>query len=271
MSHQLAPTPENFSAEELELALNKTRAIAPRVNADQRWRLNEILKQFNVGHPMRVGKEKRLTCSQEAVQPFRFLDLPPELRNRIYEYCVTSPDDLLLPAACRHSSEPQAVQPPITRTCRQVRGEALPLFNQLNVFRAHIHRCDFSHMISYLDTLKDCKSIKQISLIVQYEQEAMSCGAGLGDLVTWYALSEETRMVFRTHGWGGDVKLIALGKAFELAVDQYHAGSTKEEVHAAFGDWLSKEGLECHCEGETVSKRCSRSINDVRSWVCDLC
>jgi len=68
-------------------------------------------------------------------QPFRFLDLPPELRDHIYESAVYT--GTLYPSTRRESSSNQATQPPITRASRQLRKESLPLFYSTNSFAMH--------------------------------------------------------------------------------------------------------------------------------------
>ncbi|KAF7193769.1 hypothetical protein HII31_04838 [Pseudocercospora fuligena] len=57
---------------------------------------------------------------EEADEDMKFplMDLPPELRCKIYEFSVAS---LNIPS--------KPTQPPITKICRIVRREALPIFN----------------------------------------------------------------------------------------------------------------------------------------------
>ena len=54
---------------------------------------------------------------------FRFMDLPPELRHVVYDYVLVASLPLSRPD-----------QPPITRTCRTIREESIPLFYRLNRF-----------------------------------------------------------------------------------------------------------------------------------------
>ncbi|KAK5124760.1 hypothetical protein LTR85_001473 [Meristemomyces frigidus] len=54
--------------------------------------------------------------------------LPAELRNCIYELAIT---------ACTFIWMKDARQPALTRTCRQIRGESLPIFYECNTFRIY--------------------------------------------------------------------------------------------------------------------------------------
>lgn len=66
----------------------------------------------------------------------RFLDLPPELRNRVYEY-YNAPfsKGLVVPT-----------QPPLARTCRIIRAEVLPVFYATHVFELTLVRTDKKSM-----------------------------------------------------------------------------------------------------------------------------
>lgn len=64
------------------------------------------------------------TKGSSGVRPAKFLDLPREIRDIIYEYAVRSPHNL---AVARR-------QPRITRVSRQVREETLAMFYEKNEF-----------------------------------------------------------------------------------------------------------------------------------------
>lgn len=69
---------------------------------------------------------------------FRFLSLPAELRNRIYEMVFHRSQSCNLTAA-NHSRGGRAfqhhvAQPSLTRTCQQIRNETLPVFYGSNWF-----------------------------------------------------------------------------------------------------------------------------------------
>lgn len=77
-------------------------------------------------------------CTEREIQlraPFRLFDLPPELWLRVCEFAV------IRPSTIRVGKEPSLVdqvaitrQPAITRTCRLLRHESLPLFYSSNTF-----------------------------------------------------------------------------------------------------------------------------------------
>ncbi|KAM3417275.1 hypothetical protein BST61_g5531 [Cercospora zeina] len=62
-----------------------------------------------------------------------FNKLSAELRNKIYELALAHDTPL---AVCKKHPDPDstAVQPPLTRVCRQIRDEALGMFYQFNTF-----------------------------------------------------------------------------------------------------------------------------------------
>ena len=78
------------------------------------------------------------------VRAIGFLELPAELREQIYELIVVEPSGKDLYVGARHwyvwldhsivGQIDTAKQPPITRVCRQLRREALPLFYAHDTF-----------------------------------------------------------------------------------------------------------------------------------------
>ena len=79
----------------------------------------------------------KMTEPQQATRS-RFLDLPPELRVRIYDYALPRkhlstlhrPDDFVLPITIgsQGCDRSPAKDFPLADTCRQVRAEALPVY-----------------------------------------------------------------------------------------------------------------------------------------------
>lgn len=76
-----------------------------------------------------------------ADRPFRFLDLPPELRNRIYDFTFAdnAPENVKL-----FSMKGQVPSPAITVTSRQVRNESLLLYTEAIdcFYGAHVLQID---------------------------------------------------------------------------------------------------------------------------------
>ncbi|KAK4548164.1 hypothetical protein LTR36_010033 [Oleoguttula mirabilis] len=119
-------------------------------------------------------------------------NLPPELRNRIYGYCVSSKRSLLFPAACKHPTRTPASQPPITKVSHQVRQEALSLFYKLKTSEVHIYRCDFSDFIKHADAiwLSGMKKVANIVFRIAGDGWDSACGVGLEEIVCWFASTD---------------------------------------------------------------------------------
>jgi len=77
-----------------------------------------------------------LLSKQEPVPsaPFRFLDLPGEIRNYIYDLVLVEHGPIAIYACCTRLHDP----PAITQVSRRLRGETLSLFYQKNRFRFEI-------------------------------------------------------------------------------------------------------------------------------------
>lgn len=65
---------------------------------------------------------------------FRFFDLPPELRNRIYGFALSGCDRYVLKLS-PGSTAPRTGYPAITKASRQIRAEILPLFYSATHFK----------------------------------------------------------------------------------------------------------------------------------------
>ncbi|KAK5115444.1 hypothetical protein LTR85_009904 [Meristemomyces frigidus] len=96
-----------------------------------------------------------MTNDTQPEQQSRLLNLPAELQLAIYELAVIEDEPLLLNCGCDSSysgrrdvwrEDKQAwksgekrppCQPALTRTCRDIRADALPMFYKYNTFRAH--------------------------------------------------------------------------------------------------------------------------------------
>lgn len=95
-----------------------------------------------------TSKHRKQDASRSGVRPLDFLDLPPELRNRIYEELLASRSHITIV----HDSTPARIhetvrwcpdllygrQPAITLVSRQLRRETLKLFYSVNTFSVDI-------------------------------------------------------------------------------------------------------------------------------------
>ncbi|KAK5117196.1 hypothetical protein LTR85_008964 [Meristemomyces frigidus] len=72
--------------------------------------------------------------SQRGVRALDLLDLPPEIRNCIYEYAVVMPEGEAIEIRTQYYAphHGQGQQPVITRVCRQLRRETLPMYYSMN-------------------------------------------------------------------------------------------------------------------------------------------
>lgn len=60
-----------------------------------------------------------------------FMDLPPEMRNRIYHYAI--PSNKVIKITKKNGDRFNQIEPGIIRTCREIRDECLALWEDENV------------------------------------------------------------------------------------------------------------------------------------------
>ncbi|KAK5732234.1 hypothetical protein LTR17_010680 [Elasticomyces elasticus] len=97
--------------------------------------INGVASETAVSAASKIIARKK-ACKQ-GVRPLQFMDLPPELRNRIHEYTVGYYEKLnlpQLPAAVTNLVYELPLQPMITRVSRQMRKETLSMFYATNHF-----------------------------------------------------------------------------------------------------------------------------------------
>lgn len=86
-----------------------------------------FLQTAEIASPKTVVQDERniiqILQDGDEQATFRFLDLPPELRVQVYNFYFRS---------FEHLTEP--VQPPISKVCRLLRQEALPVFYKACIF-----------------------------------------------------------------------------------------------------------------------------------------
>ena len=126
----------------------------------------ESNKSAQMSKLLRALTIQTLTEADDNLQFEKFLDLPPELRKRIYEYYDEEFSDALY----------HPTKPPLARTCRQIRQELLPVFYSTHEFkmelvrrRADVSTFRFSDETSmWLAQLSsnDAMNIKRLSIYV---------------------------------------------------------------------------------------------------------
>jgi hypothetical protein len=74
--------------------------------------------------------------STRRIKPSPLLDLPPELRNHIFELAVAAPDGVVRVdfSDSKLDVYKQTRQPALTRVSRHLRAQALPMYYHLNTF-----------------------------------------------------------------------------------------------------------------------------------------
>lgn len=85
-------------------------------------------------------KETAIGSAKSVSTKCRLLELPAELRIRIYELALSSVEvlDILEDDEDEYEGRSIATQPALTRTNHQIRVECLPVFYEVNSFRLHL-------------------------------------------------------------------------------------------------------------------------------------
>ncbi|KAK5113476.1 hypothetical protein LTR62_003345 [Meristemomyces frigidus] len=81
---------------------------------------------------------------QTRTQLTGFFSLPPELREEIYLLVLQKPHNTITMLAnhTSYKSEISAAQPSLTKVCKQLRHETLPVYYNANVFLADVSEAD---------------------------------------------------------------------------------------------------------------------------------
>ena len=157
----------------------------------------------------------------------RFTKLPPEPRNMIYEYAMGDYPDLLY---C-------PTQPPLTRVCRAMRVEALPIFFDLTTFVLKLdvhggrstHRIQFSfEALAFLSGLSDanCGMIRSL----QFDLAQASRRAGDDPDPSWVAV----RLLHEEPGY--EVEVVLRAKTLlDTRAEADDVGESKQRLEERVG------------------------------------
>ena len=102
---------------------------------------------------------------------FRLLDLPQEIRDLIYEFALTSIKSVVAFRLDEYQrpSYQEAIQPPLTRSSRQIRRESLPVFYDCNDIVLHTEGSKMQDTQRWLNCIEPrLPMLNRISLWVRY-------------------------------------------------------------------------------------------------------
>jgi hypothetical protein len=129
------------------------RVIGSRISKSTKSRKDKVKEQNNNPDAQALrarsdGTPDATSSSRmEIVQDSPLLSLPPEIRNEIWKFAVLTTEQLNI-----LGSNPK--QPPITRTCRQIRAESIRYFYRDNSFACTImdyNPADFKQYRKFAD------------------------------------------------------------------------------------------------------------------------
>lgn len=133
----------------------------------------------------------------------RLLDLPPELRDAIYEFALTAEKTVVTYRldAYERDTYDHAVQPALTRVNRQVRDETLPIYYGCNDFILHTESGRYSHVHRWLLCNEPhLLKLKRVSLWVRF----FRLGDGRGRAASQGAVSVSMQRDIATGCWKVD-------------------------------------------------------------------
>ena len=133
------------------------------------WRVDKQLRERVMSvslpdNPLNENEINKLAVQkpQETLpsQTTCFLNLPAEIRSRIYEYSLAREDrasELIVPTPFKDELMALATQPALTRVSRRVRAETLQMFYANNTFVAYFENFDFSGLVRWILLHKFCR------------------------------------------------------------------------------------------------------------------
>lgn len=131
-----------------------------------------------------------------ARQTATFFEIPPEIRNIIYELALPSKERnerlfITSPHVDNHMT--LAVQPAITRVSQQTRSESLAMFYANNEFSAYINRFGFQELLHFVRCITSGPEPRPRIRIHTFTMHNMGCYRGLLDMANdWSLLNYET-------------------------------------------------------------------------------
>ncbi|KAK3713455.1 rRNA-binding ribosome biosynthesis protein rpf2 [Vermiconidia calcicola] len=134
--------------------------------------------------PESTGADKRVRVEEPTSalpQMFPLLELPPELRNRVYEFAVLSPHVVnlkLWDTNGRYApwiDQSLVAQAPLTKTCRQIRAEALAIIFSSTVFLMGHYLANWAAVKPWLVAIGRENRARLRQVYIEHELDADEC------------------------------------------------------------------------------------------------
>ncbi|KAK5721801.1 hypothetical protein LTR15_006393 [Elasticomyces elasticus] len=185
---------------------------------------------------------------------FPFMRLPAELRILVCELVIPDQQKYqMLPSPCNCWKDiARTRKPPITKVCRQLRHDSLPVFYASTNFRFHTLRYDFSGLLAHCEAIEFCWGVKKIRMVelclgdvdVNHSKVTIRCGEGLWDLFRWITTTN-TNISFAVNR---DGNFAPINGAVQLARECKVDGTVDEgELRVVFDSWLRMLDLHYRC------------------------
>ncbi|KAK5721799.1 hypothetical protein LTR15_006391 [Elasticomyces elasticus] len=214
-----------------------------------------------------------------SIMPFPFLQLPPEIRNTIYELSIPDGGDRTLPSPCGchvHDGETTR-EPAITKVCRQIRTESLPIYYDYNHLQLHTLRYDCSAFIAHCERIRTwgVKKIKAADVYIGEIELSPSpvvrCGDTLWGLFKWLAVTKMSVNLKCDFGGNFTPMLGAIALATHCREENI---SGDGDLRAVFDDWLRMLDMNCRCAAAEYREggvwyTCSRHIPGAGEVTCE--
>ncbi|KAF7191014.1 hypothetical protein HII31_07638 [Pseudocercospora fuligena] len=175
------------------------KASGPSMSPKGRRSSKRISINQGVSEARNVKRSAGLRPAKHVRSIFPFLELPPELRNQVYEYCMPDLDDL------RQRDRDLATLriPTISRVSRQLRQESMGYLFENRAFDLCIgtnirHRCDATNIYQRwppaYDPVQDCGTMGLNPVVRSFLKSAAK----------WAIFKDVTISIYNTH----DIKLV---------------------------------------------------------------
>ena len=165
----------------------------------QEFARDRHLTMLNTFYRSRWNAIETLTKADKDLIFGRFLDLPAELRNRIYRYYSHAFGETLTTPA----------QPPLARTCRQIRNESLPVF-----YRSHSFGIAFQSRYGLVYQPAQDTTAFLLNLSPESVSEIHSLSLTMGHVGSWDGYVVQTEPQFRY-----SIEIDKTGDKYELRLD----------------------------------------------------